>query len=163
VEVRLHSFLTSTPDGCRVIFTQRLLYSLGSTPCYHWTGDWVDSKAGLDALKKTSPPRNENTILENPANNLTTIPPTLSRISVFSIFGRQNEGKPMWAATQCATHYTRDAQIPNVWSSWRLNFVRRTLIFVGPQYGTYFSSLVTPRILRRLLDFFKNLWTLALH
>ena len=49
------------------------------------------------------------------------------------------------------------------WSSWRLNVVRRTQIFAGPQYGTYFTSLMTPRILRSFLDFFKNLWTLSLH
>jgi hypothetical protein len=35
-------------------------------------------------------------------------------------------------------------QVPNFWSSWRLNFVCRPQIFAGPQYGTYFTSLMTP-------------------
>lgn len=48
--------------------------------------------------------------------------------------------------------------------SGRLNFVRWRLLFVGPQYEScLISSLLAPRILRRLLDFWKflhpcNIW-----
>jgi hypothetical protein len=52
--------------------------------------------------------------------------------------------------------YSRAEQIPGVSSPWRLNFALWRLIFVGPQYGIFFNvSLLVPRILRWLLDFWK--------
>jgi hypothetical protein len=54
----------------------------------------------------------------------------------------------------------RDAHIPGARPPWRLNYLRWHLIFVDPQYGTYFKSHFWHlKILRCLLHFWTNLCT----
>jgi hypothetical protein len=44
VEVELHTFLTSTLDGCEWSALRHGRFIPGT----HWTGDWVGPRAGLD-------------------------------------------------------------------------------------------------------------------
>ena len=56
--------------------------------------------------------------------------------------------------------YLRGAQTPGARSLRGLNFVQRRLMFLGRRYKTcFFFSQLSPRILRRLLDYWKNLYT----
>jgi hypothetical protein len=57
VEVWLHSLLTSALDREAISFTLRPLYRRENSPqSTHWTGGWVDSREGLNAVEKRKIP-----------------------------------------------------------------------------------------------------------